>query len=273
MPFGLCNAPATFQHLMQSVLAELEGRICFVYIDDSLVCSCTFEEHLSHLEQVFDRLRQAHLQFKPKKCVFLKPEVHYLGHIISRDRISPDPAKTDKIRRYSEPTDETKLKQFLGLASYYQRFIPGFAKIASPLHALTKKGVPFQWTWECQLAFDRLKELLCSAPVLAYPQFGGNHHFILEADASLAGLGAVLAQMGDDGQVHHIAYASHSLLKHECNYAITELETLAPVWSVKHFRAYLLGHKCVVYTDHAACISLLNAPHPSAKLARWAMIV
>ena len=126
---------------------------------------------------------------------------------------------------------------------------------------------------ECQFAFDRLKELLCSAPVLAYPQFGGDHYFIIETDASLAGLGAVLAQLGDNGQVHPIAYASHSLLKHEHNYAITELETLALVWSVKHFRGYLLGHKCMAHTDHAACTSLLNTPNPSAKLARWAMIV
>ena len=167
----------------------------------------------------------------------------------------------------------TKLRQLLGLASYYRRFIPGFAKVASPLHALTKKGVPFQWTWECQLAFDHLKELLCSAPVLSYPQFGGDHNFILETDASLAGLGAVLAQEGDDRKIHPIAYASRSLLKHERNYAITELETLALVWSVKHFRAYIMGHRCMLYTDHAACTSLLNTPHPSAKLARWVMIV
>ena len=126
---------------------------------------------------------------------------------------------------------------------------------------------------ECQLACNHLKELLCSAPVLAFPQFGGDHYFIIENDASLAGLGAVLAQLGDDGQVHPIAYASRSLLKHEGNYVITELETLVLVWSVKQFRAYLLGHKCVVCTDHAACTSLLNTPHPLAKLARWVMIV
>ena len=142
MPFSLCNAPVTFQHLMQSVLVGLEGKICFVYVD-ILVCSHIFEEHLSHLKQVFDRLRQAQLKLKPKKCVFLKPEVHYLGLVISCAGISPDPAKTDKICRYPEPTDETKLRQFLGLASYYRKFIPGFTKIAS-LHALTKKGVSFQ---------------------------------------------------------------------------------------------------------------------------------
>lgn len=117
MPYGLCNTPVTFQRLMQSVLAGIEGRICFVYIDDILVCSCTFEEHLLHLSQVFERLRQAHLKLKPRKCVFLKPKVHYLGHVISWDGISPDPAKTDKIQRYPEPTDETTLRKFLGLAS------------------------------------------------------------------------------------------------------------------------------------------------------------
>ncbi len=137
---------------MQSVLAGLEGRVCFVYTDDILVCSHTFEEHLSHLKQAFDRLRQAHHKLNPKKCIFLKPEEHYLGHVISREGISPDPARTDKSTGilYPEPTDETKLRQFFGLASYYRRFIPGFAKIASPLHALTKNGVQFQRTWECQ---------------------------------------------------------------------------------------------------------------------------
>ena len=273
MPFGLCNAPATFQRLMQAVLAGLEGQTCFVYIDDILVCSRTFDDHLLHLKQVFERLRKAGLKLKPKKCVFLKPDIQYLGHVISKSGISPDPGKTDKIRKYPVPIDVTTLRQFLGLASYYRRFIPCFAKIAAPLHALTKKGIEFQWTCECQEAFERLKRLLCSAPVLAYPHFGSDQSFILETDASYSGLGAVLAQTGDDGCVHPIAYASRSLSSHERNYAITELETLALVWGVKHFRAYLLGHHCVVYTDHAACTSLLKAPHPSAKLARWAMVV
>ena len=270
MPFGLCNAPATFQRLMQAVLAGLEGQTCFVYIDDILVCSRTFDDHLMHLKQVFERLRRAGLKLKPRKCVFLKPDIQYLGHVISRSGISPDPGKTDKIRKYPEPIDVTTLRQFLGLASYYRRFIPCFAKVAAPLHALTKKGTEFQWTRE---AFERLKHLLCSAPVLAYPRFGSDQSFILETDASYSGLGAILAQTGDDGGVHPIAYASRSLSNHKRNYAITELETLALVWGVKHFRAYLLGHHCVVYTDHAACTSLLKAPHLSAKLARWTMVV
>ena len=273
MPFGLCNAPATFQRLMQAVLAGMEWDFCFVYLDDILVCSKTLEEHLNHLQQVFDRLQEAKLTLKPKKCSFLQDQVIYLGHVISRKGIAPDPSKTQKVKDFPIPTDVTKLKQFLGLASYYRRFIPGFAKLAHPLHSLTKKGVDFHWSVDCQRAFEKLKELLTQAPVLAYPCFGEDKEFILETDASGEGLGAVLAQKQADGFVHPVAYASRSLNPHEKNYAISELETLALVWAVKQFRAYILGHKCIVLTDHSACTSLLNTPHPSAKLARWAMII
>ena len=273
MPYGLCNAPATFQRLMQVVLAGLEWKSCFVYIDDILVASKTFNEHLSDLRQVFTRLRQANLRLKPKKCSLLHDEVCYLGHVISKQGIKPDPQKTEKIRMYPTPTDVTRVRQFLGLASYYRRFVPGFARIASPLHALTKKGVPFCWTTACEAAFCQLKELLCQAPVLAYPQFGPDKNFVLETDASGAGLGAVLSQKQADGYLHPVAYASRSLQPNEKNYCISELETLALVWAVKHFQVYLLGHQCVAFTDHSACVSLLNTPHPSAKLARWAMTI
>ncbi len=273
MPFGLCNAPATFQRVMQVVLAGLEWKCCFAYLDDILVSSPTVEDHLEHLQLVFDRLRQAGLKLKPNKCFFLRDEVTYLGHTISKKGIAPDPLKTKKMREYPVPTNVTKVQQFLGLSSYYRRFVSGFAKIAGPLHALLKKGATFKWTLECQQAFDRLKQLLVTTPVLAFPRFGPGHDFILETDASALGLGAVLAQRQDDGQVHPIAYASRSLQPHERNYGISELETLGLVWAVKYFRAYLLGHHCVVYTDHSACTSLLNSPHPSAKLARWAMVI
>ena len=185
----------------------------------------------------------------------------------------PDQAKTEKILSYPVPVDVARVRQFLGLASYYRRFVPGFAKAAAPLHALLKKDVNFHWTEQCQESFDHLKELLVTAPVLAYPQFQSEHPFILETDASTEGLGAVLTQQQSDGKVHPIAYASRSLNPHERNYGITELETLGLVWAVKTFRAYLLGHHCVVYTDHSACTSLLNAKHPSPKLARWAMAI
>ena len=135
-----------------------------------------------------------------------------------------------------------------------------------------KKGVTFEWNTACQTAFDTLKELLTTAPVLSYPRFGPDAQFILETDASSLGFGAVLAQK-QDGQVHTVAYASRTLNPQEKNYGITEMETLTVVWAAKHFRPYLLGHHCTVFTDHSACLALLNSPHPSAKLARWAMCI
>ena len=191
------------------------------------------------------------LKLKPSKCTFLCEKVVFLGHVISADGISPDPAKTEKVRNYPAPCDVHGVRQFLGLASYYRRFVPGFSKVAAPLHALTKKSVSFAWTEECQLAFDRLKVLLCSAPILAYPLFGPDQQFIVETDASLLGVGAVLSQK-QGNHAHPIAYASRSLQTHERNYGITELETLALVWAVKLFRPYLLGHKTTVLTDHSA---------------------
>ena len=271
MPFGLCNAPATFQRLMQVILAGLEWKCCFVYLDDILVASQTFEEHLAHLVEVFSRLQKAGLRLKPKKCAFLRDEVAYLGHIISQEGIRPDPAKVHKVRTFPVPTDVTTLRQFLGLASYYRKF--SFAKVASPLHDLTKKGSSFCWTSACDKAFQALKELMCDAPVLAYPRFGADATFILETDASTLGLGAILSQSQPDGMVHPIAYASRSLQPAEKNYGITELETMGLVWAVKYFRPFILGYPCLVFTDHAACLSLLGSPHPSGKLARWAMAI
>ena len=273
MPFGMCNAPATFQTLMEKVLSGLIWKTCFVYIDDVLVCSNTFAEHLNHLQQVFARLRCAGLRLRANKCLFLREEVPYLGHVVTRHGIHPDPTKTEKMRKYPVPLDVSQTRQFLGLASYYRRFVPEFSKIASPLHSLLKQDAVFCWTTECQQAFDQLKRLLVNAPVLAYPQFQSGHPFIVETDASLKGLGAVLAQQQADDKVHPIAFASRSLSFHERNYGITELETLGLIWAAKLFRPYLLGHHCVVFTDHSACTSLLSSPHPSSKLARWAMAI
>ena len=273
MPFGLCNAPATFQRIMQKILVGLEWKNCFVYLDDVLVASKRYEEHLKHLREVFERLHKANLKLKPKKCCFLRPEVHFLGHVISREGIRPDPMKTEKVRNYPQPVDMTGLRRFLGLASYYRRFVPGFATVAAPLHKLTKKNVVFEWSAECEKSFVCLKELLTTPPVLAYPKFGPSRTFILETDASTVGLGAILSQEQDDGTVHPVAYASRSVDKHERNYGISELETLGLVWAVRYFRPYILGHPCLVYTDHIACLSILNTTRPSGKLARWALMI
>ena len=269
MPFGLCNAPATFQRLMETILAGLVGECCLVYLDDILVIGETFEEHLNNLQKVFSRLKEANLRLHPKKCYFASPSVDYLGYHVSAEGLSTNSRKTEAVANFPQPTDVKSLRSFLGLASYYRRFIPCFSKIASPLHLLTRKDAPFDWTPACESAFCQLKQLLTSTPVLAFPQF--DREFLLETDASKLGLGAVLAQKQDDGLVHPIAFASRTLHPHETNYGSTEMEALAVVWAVKHFRHYLYGHRCQVFTDHEALKSLLNTPHPSGKLAKWGL--
>ena len=161
------------------------------------------------------------------------------------------------------------LWSFLGLASYYRRFVSGFSTIANPLFTLTKKDVKFVWSTQCDEAFQKLKDKLVGSPVLAFPQF--DRGFILDTDASGVGLGAVLAQKQDNGTVRPIAYASRTLQSHVKNYGVTEMEALGVVWAVRHFRHYLYGHHCDVFTDHEALKSLLNTPHPSGRLARWGL--
>ena len=271
MPFGLVNAPATFQRLMEVVLSGLVRRVCVVYLDDVLVFGRTVAEHNANLTQVLERLRRAGLRLKPKKCRFALTEVEYLGHVVSAQGVRTDTKKVEAVEQFPTPNNVKTLRSFLGLASYYRKFVPDFAKVARPLHALTKKDVPFLWTQRCQEAFCELKRLLTNAPPLVFPDF--TKPFVLETDASGTGLGAVLAQKQEDGSIHPIAYASRSLQPHERNYGITELEGLGVVWAVKHFRPYLYGHSCEVYTDHSALTLLLNTPQPSGKLARWGMAI
>ena len=271
MPFGLCNAPAVFQRLMQQVLMGLNPPqgpdFVSVYIDDVLVFSKTFKEHLQHLRQVIDRLEKAGLKLKPSKCHFARKEVEYLGHVITPQGVKTNPKLVEAVRDFQAPRDVKGLRRFLGMSSYYRKFIPNFAKVAEPLHRLTRKDVVFKWSPQCQEAFTTLKRKLTEAPVLAYPAFG--QEFVLETDASISGLGAVLSQKQADGKIHPIAYASRSLNTAEKNYGITELETLAVVWAVSHYHSYLYGHDVTVLTDHSAIKSVLGAPTLSGKHARW----
>ena len=271
MPFGLCNAPSTFQRLMETVLAGSTRSCCLVYSDDVMVIGKNFLEHLDNLRNVFERFRIANLKLKPEKCCLAGSEVLYLGYVVSREGILADPAKIDAVKNFPQPFDVRSLRSFLGLASYYRRFIENFSSVASPLYELTRKDVGFSWESIHHNAFCKLKQLLISAPVLAFPDFARG--FVLETDASGVGLGAILAQSHEDGTVHPIAYASRTLQLHEKNYATTELEALGIVWAIKHFHHYLYGHHCEVYTDHEPLIALLNTPHPSGKLARWGLIL
>ena len=273
MPFGLTNAPAVFQRLIQRVLSGLNPgefkRFVEAYIDDIIVFSETLPQHLCHLRLVLERLRGAYLKLKTKKCHFIRQEVEYLGHLITPLGLRPNPSHIAAVVDYPVPESITQVRQFLGLTSYYRRFVSHFAKLASPLHQLTKKDVTvvFEWTEECQHGFETLKSKLTEAPILAYPDF--ELSFVLETDACVAGLGAVLSQHFSDGYLHPVAFASRALSAPEKNYSITELETLAVVWSIQHFRAYLYGHEVTVITDHSAVRSILETPNPSGKHARW----
>lgn len=271
MPFGLTNAPGVFQRLMERVLAGLNppdgAAFVVVYIDDVLVFSRSLEEHLEHLRRVILRICEAGLKLKPSKCHFIREEVEYLGHLITPQGLKTNARLTAAVAEFPRPQNVSEVRRFLGLSSYYRRFVSNFARVASPLHALTRKGAEFEWTNECEVSFQALKEKLTSAPVLAYPSF--ERPFVLETDASIAGIGAVLSQPQDDGLLHPVAFASRSLTPSERNYAITELETLAVVWAITHFIPYLYGHEVTVFTDHTAVKAVLETPNPSGKHARW----
>ena len=271
MPFGLRNAPAVFQRLMQHLLSGLNPPsgpdFVSAYLDDILVFSPTLEAHLDHLHQVLTRLSTAGLKLKPTKCHFIRQQVEYLGHVITPKGIKPNPDREQAVRDFPTPRSLKDVRAFIGLASYYRRFIKGFAQIAQPLHSLTRKGAIFVWTQQCQEAFDQLKERLVTSPLLAYPT--ANQAFMLETDASNAGLGAVLSQIQSDGKEHPVAYASRALSPQETRYAITELETLAVVWAITHFHAYLYGHDVEVVTDHSAVQAVLQTPSANGKHARW----
>ena len=266
MPFGLTNAPATFQRLMERVLAGLQWQICLVYIDDVIIFSQTFEEHLNHLSIVFQRLKEAGLKLKPKKCFLFQKSVKYLGHVVSREGISTDPDKTKAVRDWPNPQDVTDVKKFLGLCSYYRRFVPNFATISKPLTRLTEKNVVFNWGEEEHKSFSTLKDLLISAPIMAYPR--SSESFILDTDASATGIGAVLSQI-IDGEERVIAYGSRILTKAERAYCVTRREMLAVVYFSKYFRHYLLGKKFLLRTDHASLRWLKSFKEPEGQVARW----
>ena len=270
MPFGLCNAPATFSRLMNLVLGGLNWTKCLCYLDDVIVFGTTFEIALRNLRDVFEALRKANLKLKPKKCSLFQTEVSYLGHRVSKAGISCDPNKISAVQNWPIPTNITEVRSFLGTAGYYRKFIPNFSSIASPLSQLTRKNKRFKWDENCQRAFDELKSLLVSAPILAYPTANGK--FILDTDASETGLGGVLSQV-QGGEEKVIAYGSISLQNSQRKYCTTHKELLSIVTFLKHFRNYLFGQKFLLRTDHASLKWLKNFKKPEGMIARWISIV
>ena len=267
MPFGLCNAPGTFQRLMSTVLRVLIPAICLVYLDDIIVFSKTFQEHLTNLRAVFLCLRKAGLKIKPSKCNLLQPSVVYLGFHFAHDGICPNPGKLESVRTWRQPTSKTAVRTFLGFASYYRRFIPKFSMLAQPLHALTESKATFAWSDASSHAFNTLKHALLTRPVLAYPI--PNHTFILDTDDSDFAMGAVLSQEDSNGTEHVVAYASKSLSHSQRRYSATRKELLAVVTFCEYFRHYLAGAHFTLRTDHKALVWLHNFTGTDGLLARW----
>jgi len=284
MCFGLTGAPATFMRLMDKLFGDLNFRSLLVYLDDILVFGSSIEETLQRLGIVLQRLQEANLKVKPSKCQLLHQRLRYLGHIVSKSGVEPDPSKVRAVSEWPRPTNEKELRQYLGLTGYYRRFIPSFAQTAKPLHRLTgggsRKGkrkkpkqnaVPWEWTTECESAFIQLKTTLSEQPLLGYPDF--RRPYILEIDASHLGLGAVLSQEQEDGLVV-IGYASRTLRPAERNmdnYSTMKLELLGLKWAVtEKYRDYLLGGKCTVYTDNNPLSYILTSAKLGATEMRWA---
>ncbi|KAL4149788.1 hypothetical protein QTP88_003652 [Uroleucon formosanum] len=266
VPFGLKGAPATFQRLMNAVLAGLTGLKAFVYLDDIIIYALSIADHSKKLKAVFERLRTFNLKLQPSKCAFMRKEVNYLGHVITDQGVKPNPQKIKCVTEFPIPTNEKEVKSFLGLSGYYRRFVPGYGRIAKPLTALLKKDVIFKWTDLCQEAFDELKKILTTEPLLQYPDF--TRTFNLTCDASNYAIGCVLSQ-GPIGTDPPIAYASRTLNRAELNYNTTEKELCAIIWGVTQFRPYLFGQKFNIVTDHRALNWLFNIKDPGSRLTRW----
>jgi len=266
MPFGLKNAPATFQRLMDNVLSGLQGNELFVYMDDIVIYARSLEEHAIKFNRLMARLREANLKLQPDKCEFLRKEVAYLGHIIGEKGVKPDPNKIKAVTHFPTPRNPKNIKQFLGLVGYYRRFIPQFSKIAKPLTELLKKDKPFKWELSQINAFNTLRESLCTEPILQYPDF--TQPFILTTDASGYAIGGVLSQ-GKIGKDLPISYVSRVLNKAEQNYSTIEKECLAIVYCTNHFRPYLYGRKFTVITDHKPLVWLHSIKDPSSRLWKW----
>ncbi|CAK1580245.1 unnamed protein product [Parnassius mnemosyne] len=266
MPFGLCNAPATFEKLMELVLTGQIGDACLVYLDDIIIVGRTFEEHLQNLERVLMKIQRANLKLSPKKCSLFKRQVSFLGYVMSEEGIRTDPEKIAAVKEWPVPKDKTQVTAFLGLCSYYRRFVKNFADIAKPLHKLTEEKRHFCWDQSYDIAFQELKNSLCKTPILGYPDAG--KEFIVDTDVSDIGLGSVLSQRNGDQEIV-ISYFSKSLSKPERNYCVTRRELLAGVKSLQHFSKYLLGRKFHLRTDHAALKWLLQFKNPEGQVARW----
>ena len=262
MPFGMTNAPAVFMDLMNRVCKPYLDKFVIVFIDDILIYSKTEEEHREHLRTILELLKAEQLYAKFSKCEFWIREVQFLGHIVNEKGIHVDPSKIESIKNWVAPKTPSEVRQFLGLAGYYRRFIEGFSKISQPLTSLTRKETKYNWGEAQESAFQLLKQKLCSAPILSLPE--GIEDFVVYCDASKQGLGCVLMQ-----REKVIAYASRQLKEHEKNYTTHDLELGAVIFALKIWRHYLYGTKCTIFTDHKSLQHIFEQKELNMRQRRW----
>lgn len=268
MPYGLHNAPATWQRFVDRVLgADLEPHV-FVYLDDVIIITQSFEKHLEVLHEVLRRLSHANITLNQDKCHLCKPQLRYLGYVVDSHGLRVDPDKVEAILKIPIPKSQKSVRQFCGTASWYRRFIPDFATRMYPLTNLLKRNKKFNWSDEAQQAFEDIRGCLIKAPILTCPNF--ELPFIVSCDASGVGVGAVLSQKTEQGE-QVIAYASRTLTKAEQKYSATERECIAVIWAVERFRPYIEGTHFTIITDHYSLLWLHNLKDPQGRLARWAL--
>jgi hypothetical protein len=265
MPFGLINAPSTFQRVMDRVLYE-HRDFCRAYVDDVAIYSCSFDQHVQHMESVLRSIAEADLVINAAKCHLFKKRIRFLGHVVESGLVRPDPGKTEVIASWPDPADTNQVQTFLGFVNYYRKFIPAFASVAEPLYSLLRKNTPWKWDASQVSAMQTLKRLMTSEPILHMPDF--NERFIVYTDASDFGLGAVLAQQVK-GNERVICFASKSMNASQRNYSATDRECLSIQWALQHWRHYLIGRRFIVVTDHQALKWLLSsARDPHKRYAR-----
>lgn len=263
MPFGLKNAPATFQRMMNEVLKEYIGKICFVYLDDVIIFSTSLQEHMNSLDKILKTLHSVNLKVSLNKCDFLKKYSEFLGHIVTPDGIKPNPSKIATIQKFPIPKTVKEIQSFLGLTGYYRKFILDYAKIIKPLTKCLKKDAIINTSDKEYIeAVNKLKIAMSDDLINRHPDF--SKPFILTTDASNFAIGAVLSQSHGP-----LCFASRTLNVHECNYSTIEKELLAIVWATKQFRHYLYGRHFKILTDHRPLVWLHNLKEPNSKLQRW----
>ena len=270
MPFGLCNAPATFQRCMLSIFSDMVERFLEVFMDDFSVFGDSFDDCLSNLKMVLTRCEEKNLVLNWEKCHFMVRNGIVLGHIVSSKGIEVDKSKIELISHLPTPKSVKDIRSFLGHAGFYRRFIKDFSTISRPLCNLLSKDIIFEWTEKCEIAFVKLKSMLTSAPIMQPPDW--SLPFEIMCDASDYAIGAVLGQRRDN-KPYVIYYASRTLNSTQLNYSTTEKELLAVVFALDKFRSYLVGSPIVVFSDHAALKYLLSKKDAKPRLIRWILLL